>query len=168
MTDPWIVVNTPQVFSDAEIHEIEKLVLQGGEVDTRNLTENLRNAYRIGVVYTGGLMVGVGVIKRLGTHHDTVVRCSGFLDPGGFSAEIGYFYIDPSRRQKGLAGSLFELLMRSYPDPVYATTRQDNEAMQHILEKGGFSRVGQPWGSRQSPGRTIHLWVGPRRAGPPK
>ena len=57
--------------------------------------------------YLGGRLVGVGAVKRLGAHHNTIVRCSGFKNLASFSAEIGYFYLDPSCRGKGFAGKLF-------------------------------------------------------------
>lgn len=166
MTD--IVVKPPQEFSSEDLRAIEDLVREGGEVESRNLTGNLRKALRLGAVFVGDRVVGVGAVKRLGTHHDTIVRRSGFKDLNACSAEIGYFYVHPSCRGKGLAEKLFESLQSGYPDALYATTREDNEAMQHILKKNGFTRAGRPWDSRRSPGKKILLWVGSRRDRPPE
>jgi ribosomal protein S18 acetylase RimI-like enzyme len=157
-----ILVKPPHEFSKDELRAIEALVRQGGEVESRNLAQNLRRALCLGAVFLGDRLVGVGAVKRLGAHHDTIIRRSGFRDLASFSAEIGYFFVDPTCRGKGFAGKLFELLLSKSPGAVYAATREDNEAMQHILTKNGFTRVGQPWDSRQSAGKKVCLWVGPR------
>ena len=86
-----MAVNPPQAFSDGDICEMERLVRQGGEVDSRNLKGNIRNAYYLGAVFIGDRMVGVGAIKRLGNHHRTIIRRSGYKGLEGLSAEIGYF-----------------------------------------------------------------------------
>jgi GNAT superfamily N-acetyltransferase len=127
------------------------------------LAQNLRTALCLGTVFLEDRLVGVGAVKRLSAHHSTIVRRTGFKDLVSFSAEIGYFFVDPTCRGNGLAGNLFNALLSRSPGAVYATTREDNEAMQRILTKNGFTRAGQPWDSRQSPGKRIHLWVGPRR-----
>jgi GNAT superfamily N-acetyltransferase len=157
-----IVLKPPHEFSKDELRAIEALVRQGGEVESRNLPQNLRRALCLGAVILGGRLVGVGALKELGTHHDTIIRRSGFGDLASFSAEIGYFFVDPTCRGKGLAGNMFKALLSRSPGAAYATTREDNDAMNHILKKNGFARVGQPWDSRRSPGKMIHLWVGPR------
>jgi RimJ/RimL family protein N-acetyltransferase len=90
-------------------------------------------------VFLGGRLAGVGALKRLGAHHDTIIGCCGFKDLNSFSAEIDYFHIDPSGRGKGFAGKLVKFLLSQSSGAVYATTREDNEAMQHIQPPvGGF------------------------------
>jgi ribosomal protein S18 acetylase RimI-like enzyme len=163
-----IVVKPPEEFSKDDLRAIEALVRQGGEVESRNLSDNLRKALQLGAVFDQGRVVGVGAIKWPGAHRDTIVRRSGFTDLNSFSAEIGYFYVHPSCRARGFAGKLFKSLLSEYPCALYATTREDNEPVQRILKKNGFTRAGQPWDSTQSPGKKIHLWVGPRRDCPPE
>jgi GNAT superfamily N-acetyltransferase len=153
-----ILVKPPHEFSKDELRAIEALVRQGGEVEGRNRAQNLRNALCLGAVFLGDRLVGVGAVKRLGAHHHTIIRCSRFKELDSFSAEIGYFYIDPSCRRKGFAG---KFLLSKSPGAVYATTREDNETMHYILTKNGFTRVGRGWDSRQYPGNKIHLWVRP-------
>jgi ribosomal protein S18 acetylase RimI-like enzyme len=161
LSDATIVVKSPQEFGDGEIRMIEVLVRPGGKADTRNLMENLRNACYLGAIFIGGGMVGAGVIKRLGVHLSTVVHRSKFPDLKGSSSEMGHFCVDPSHRGRGLAKRLFESLLESCRNTLYATTREDNQAMQQILEQSGFKPVGKPWASRQSPGKKICLWIEP-------
>ncbi|MEK7995020.1 MAG: GNAT family N-acetyltransferase [Planctomycetota bacterium] len=154
-------MKSPQEFGDGEIRVIEAQVRRGSEADTRNLMENLPNACYLGGVFIRGCMVGAGAIKRLGVHLSTVAHCSRFPDLKGFSAEIGHFCVDLSHRGRGLAKRLVESLLESCRNTLCATTKEDNQAMQQILEQSGFKPVGKPWASAQSPGKKICLWIEP-------
>lgn len=156
-----IVVKPADEFSESELCAIEALVAEGGEVQNQNLRPGLRRAICLGAVFDGERIVGVGAVKHNDTHRETIA-CSSGIDLTLYRSEIGYVYVRPEYRGKCLAANLFEKLLSKCPEGSFATTREDNQPMQRILEKSGFTRAGKPWPSTQFHEKYISLWVGPR------
>lgn len=67
-----------------------------------------------------------------------------------YDLEIGYFFILPSCRGKKLSSVVMkEINNFIIGKNCFATTRTNNEAMIHILEKSGFQKLGLEYPSEK-------------------
>jgi RimJ/RimL family protein N-acetyltransferase len=70
-------------------------------------------------------------------------------NPEQFEFELGWVYVRPSARGKGVASALVESLVSSLNGAcAYATSRVDNERMHAALKRFGFVPVGVPYPSQ--------------------
>lgn len=157
-----VLLSKPQDYDAAQFLQIEKLVLSGEEIDSHNLSQRLMRANIIAAVLMKDSLVGVGAIKRPGRHRETLIRLSGYRGLANYSGEVGYLYVIPEHRKKGIGAKIFHVLLEKFCEPVYGTTRTDNDGMHRILMLHSFTAVGNEWDSTQHPGKKIRLWVGPQ------
>lgn len=84
------------------------------------------------------------------------------MDGAAYVLELGWVWIAPAWRRKGMAEDLCRQLLRRVPDSaIFSTTRPDNTPMARILGTLGFARVGDPYPRR---GEQLALFLRPGSA----
>jgi hypothetical protein len=75
-------------------------------------------------------------------------RAQSSLNPDTFRFELGWLFVEEWHRGRRLSGVLVEKLVSSVGDAsVYATTREQNVAIQRILKSFDFAISGTPYRS---------------------
>jgi GNAT superfamily N-acetyltransferase len=103
-----------------------------------------------------GGFVGIAALKRPQASYRSSVssRCGVPLAAAEFPFELGWVFVSPEARSRGLSLSLSQAaLTQSGGAGVFATSRTDNFPMHRSLAKVGFRPAGNPYPS----GRAKHL-----------
>ena len=153
---PELIVKSPAEFSNAEMGFFIACVRAGGEVSIQGLAERIRNAAALVFAKAQGGFVGVAALKRpLSSYRNSVSsRCGVSLPAAEFPFELGWVFVSPEARSRGISLLLSEAaLSQSGGAGVFATSRTDNIAMHRSLTKLGFSPAGNTYPS----GRAKHL-----------
>ena len=142
----------PGDLSDAELASCVEIVRDGGAVAIS--LEKLQNARTLAVARKGGVIVGVGSMKRdRADRAADIVRKSGFSFPKE-TPELGYVAVAPQHRRQGLSHELVDTLVRAMPGTLFATT--DDEHMMKTLSGAGFIRRGREWPGHRG---QLSLWL---------
>lgn len=123
-------------------------VRAGDEVSVQGLTERIRGAAALAFARVNGSVEGVAALKRPQVaYRRHVSSASGApLSAAEFPYELGWVYVSPESRGKGLSLLLSQAaLAQSNGAGVFATSRVDNIAMHRSLAKIGFVLVGKPY-----------------------
>lgn len=145
------IVRRPGTCSPEQRADFAALVCEGFNSNRKTLAARLLAARWLGFHYLHHVICGIAAIKS----PDLETRTSIFgragvadeLDP--CRLELGWVYVVPDLRAEGIASDLCRALVARAPtEPVFATTRSDNAAMQQILGTLGFRSVGVPFGRR--------------------
>ncbi len=151
----------PRECTDREIAEFEKLVLDGGEVEPQNLRARVKRAETLAFVYSSSEPAGVGALKRPNANYRKSVFERSHVDhsPTGFPLELGWVYVTPAHRRKGISAMLVQLLLGAVGNRnVFATSRTTNSSMQSTLERFGFVCSGHPYASGMG-GHMLQLFI---------
>jgi hypothetical protein len=144
----------PGDLSDAELASCVEIVRGGGAVAIS--LEKLHNARTLAVARKGGVIVGVGSIKRARPDRSAdIARKSGFGFPKE-TPELGYVAVAPQHRRQGLSHQLVGALLKAISGGLFATT--DDEHMMKTLSGAGFARQGSEWRGRRG---QLSLWLKP-------
>ena len=125
------------------------LVKEGGEVDSAGLIGRVKNAETLIFIRDTGL-IGIGSVKHPNKNYkDRVFLKAGHEnEASNYELEIGYFYINRSHRDKRLSSKIMKKIISSLNGrKCFATTRENNKVMLHILEKHGFYKLGEKYQS---------------------
>ena len=146
---PNVVLKTPKKCSEAELNMFEKLVKDGGEVSLRGLRHRIVNAlYLAWIEEKGDDMIGVAAIKKPSPdYRSSVFKKAGSSEVANqYEFELGWVFIIPTCRGYRLSMPLIQSLLTSFSiQPIFATTRDNNEAMKAILTKFGFQKSGESY-----------------------
>jgi len=145
-----LLQRAPGALSESEIQDIIALIRAGGEVANTILEQNVKNAESLLTAHQGDCLVAVGALKKpASTYREGIANKSGVtLDLNSFQFELGYIFVLPSARGRGLATKLTQLAMKERDHVgIFATTRVSNDWMGHILRAAGFEARGQPYAS---------------------
>ena len=146
-----VVVRAPVDCVADDISAFKQLVLSGGEVTPETLPGLVSRALTLGFGRAGERLVAVGAIKRPNpAHRDKVFAQAGVeRDPSKFAFELGWVYVLPSARRRGLARSLVATLISSLNGrQAYATSAVNNAPMHTLLNRFGFKPTGAPYPSQ--------------------
>ncbi|NKK64223.1 GNAT family N-acetyltransferase [Rhizobium leguminosarum bv. viciae] len=167
-----VISKRPSDCSDRELQQFVKLVMAGGEV-AKGLPGRVQKAVSLVMLLNGDALVGTAGLKRPETGYQSKVfrRAQTDKAPGKFPFELGWVYIAPDHRGGKRAKPLIKAAVDSSEGvSVFATARQNNEAMHHLLTNAGFVLSGMPYASQQNAGQKIVLFVkdapGGKAAGP--
>ena len=147
-----LIVGVPKDFKPAEISELEDLILKGGEVNSKTLTDLLLVAYALCFARAGEKLVGVGGIKRpYDTHRNRVFRKAvSKQKPSDYRFELGWIYVEEDARGRRLSNRIVSELMAKVPtEKIYSTSGTDNLKMHASLKRHGFNICGRPYTSDQ-------------------
>lgn len=149
-----IYLDRPSSFSAPEIDDFLAFVLAGGEVTRRGLRERVRNASHIAFARQKKCLIGVAGLKHPADSYRRAVEGSaGFTLPAEtFPYELGWIFVLPSARRRGLSTTLCRSLVGcAERRGIFATSR--DPFMQRALERAGFRRVGREWYSKKNRAR---------------
>ena len=145
------LVKNPKCCSDAEIARFEALVSEGGEVELAGLQERILRAELLIFIYDNDdQTVAVGAIKNPNKGYKSAIfEKSGASGKENYDFELGWLYVAEIARNKGYGRILMELICQQLTDKsCFATTRENNTAMQYLFDKFGFSKLGTPYKSK--------------------
>ena len=160
-TKPIIKVVAPASLEPFEFEQIVDLISSGGEVASNLIESGISRAKLISFATVDNKIVSVAVIKTpLNTYRDRVFSKAGMTDLASkYDAEVGYSYTDPSYRTGGSITFATHLqLFSKYNGPLFATVRSDNRAPLMLLQRDGFTKLGEPYNSDRG-AYTIELLV---------
>jgi ribosomal protein S18 acetylase RimI-like enzyme len=142
------VIKRPRECTKAELDIFEQLVSKGGEVSQVGLRNRILLAEKL-IFIIDGSCVAVGAIKNPNSGYKTgVFQKAEVSDSYKYKFELGWLYVIEAGRGNGYGRLLMESVMAVLSDNAcFATTRENNEAMQHIFSCFGFSRIGHPYES---------------------
>lgn len=147
---PELIVKPPSNCSSIEIGAFIAFVRAGGEVSVQGLPERIRGAAALVFARVESLVIGVAALKQpQASYRCRVSSESGTpLSAAEFPYELGWVYVSPELRRKGLSLLLSQAaLAESKGAGVFATSRTDNIAMHRLLAKLGFESTGNPFTS---------------------
>jgi GNAT superfamily N-acetyltransferase len=146
-------------FTEAERREFMRLVQEGGEVDDIVLARNIDTARRLVFLRGSEVLIGIAALKiPQASYRKRISGLSGVEIPEGtFPLELGYVFVTPKERNRGLSSSLVEAALDAcLRDGVFATSRVDNASMQRTLERFEFRAAGNPYAGRE---QAIQIFV---------
>lgn len=140
-----IITKTPNECSSSELSEFRALVLEGGEVVTEGLIERIKRAEKL-IFVNDKKCIGVGAIKRpYDVYKNKVFKKAGVSNLAKeYLFELGWIL----SRRKGVGNIIMQSIIASIGNSsCFATTRENNDAMRHLLNKYGFSVTGEKYKS---------------------
>lgn len=147
-----VLARDPGDLRETELQDFIALVRAGGEVGGNVLEHNVRNAATLLTVRQGACLVGVAALKNpIWSYRKTITAKSGIeITARDFPFELGYIFVLPSARKKGIATKLCQVAVGARGSVgIFATTRVDNESMTNILRAVGFEQRGRFYTSRR-------------------
>lgn len=99
----------------------------------------------------GGALDAVAALKapERSYREEVFEKADARVSPDDFELELGWVFVLPAHRGRGIAESLCRQLLARVPAArIFATTRTDNALMMRILRALGFVRVGRPYRRR--------------------
>lgn len=148
----------PSACSAAELADFARLVRQGFRGSDDTLEARIRGARCLAFHRADdGALAGIAGLKAPGLRYREEVfgKAGVRVDPAGHELELGWAYVVPAHRGRGVGSGLCRRLLARVPGAgVFATTRPDNLPMIRILRALGFERFGRPYPRR---GETLSL-----------
>ena len=157
-----VVVRKPSECSKEQRDAFVATASRSREVTRANIERGARAAKFLLWVEAEGQLIGVAAIKKAAnTYREGVFKKAGVPERASdFRQELGYLYVDPKHRDSGHGRALLDCAMKLVgTEPVFATTRTINKAMNGALPKRGFERVGKRYASKDNPDRFLYLYV---------
>jgi GNAT superfamily N-acetyltransferase len=157
-----ITVYRPKDCSAEMLEEFCKLVLAGGEVQPAGLAARVKGAAFLAFANEPEGLVGVAALKNPYSDYRTGVfekTGSGSALAEEYPYELGWAYVDPVARGRGVSTMLVQALSKQGAAGVYATSRTLNAAMHRTLKRANFNVCGRPYASTEHPGETIALFL---------
>lgn len=131
-------------FSKAEIDRFKKIVIDAGEVSENTFNGLLKKEPILLFIPDTENIKAVGALKVPNDSYKKKVFTNSISNEKSdtFSFELGWIVsLIPGNGKK-----LVEILSK-VTDNIYATVREENNAMKHILEKYDFEKSGQSYKS---------------------
>ena len=144
-----IRVEPSSAYTPEELEQIAELIAQGGEVNMSLVHQNLSRSPMIASADVNGHMVGAVVLKVPNAQY----RQRVFVKAGvpeqerNYNLEVGYAFVAPGHRASGVSVRLLGAMRNRMPAQVFATTREQNTAINTLLRFAGFRVTGRPYAS---------------------
>jgi hypothetical protein len=140
---------SPRECSPGELAAFAALVREGGEVAPDGLDELIQQASRLVFCQDESGLVGVAAIKNPRDSYRFKIsrKAKVQLARDAWPHELGWVFVVPSARRKGLSKSLVACATDGLSGAVFATSRTDNEFMHATLLGAGFVAVGDAYKS---------------------
>jgi RimJ/RimL family protein N-acetyltransferase len=143
----------PASCTETERREFARLVRRGFRGSDARLPARIEAAERLAFRRdAGGDLVAIAALKAPdeGRRAEMFRTSRARLDAADCELELGWVFVLPAHRGRGIAGDLCRRLLARVPTaPLFATTRPDNVPMLRILLALGFERVGRPFPHRR-------------------
>lgn len=138
------VVKAPSECTSAELDAFQKLAEEGEQVLPDGLRQRIEQAAAL-VFVNESECIAVGAIKNPNLSYKKRVFTKADVPDknNNYKYELGWLYVTPAARRKGLGNNLMQALVSFLGDSgCYATTREDNKVMHSLFSKYNFSRLG--------------------------
>lgn len=145
-----VVVKKPSECTPDELNTFQKLVEEGGEVTPHRLRERIEQAAALVFINDSGC-IAVGSIKQPNNSYkeDVFAKAGVAKESKFFNYELGWLYVKPEARGVGLGHRLMRAVIAYLGGTsCYATTRENNDSMRHLLSQYNFTRLGSPYPSK--------------------
>lgn len=133
-------------FKKDEIAQIENLIIAGGEVNPKTLSERLKEVQAIAVFRDEATIVATAAIKKPLASYKTGVFTKAQVETlvNEYSLELGYVFTLLEYRGFKLASTLCSQLVDKFREfPLFSTSRIGNKAMFSTLSRLGFIITGE-------------------------
>lgn len=148
-----IVVKKPSECSERELDSFEAFVRKGGEVTSEGLRNRIKKArYLVFLFERDKTLAGVAALKEPNIRYKKKVfkKAGSQEDPNKFTLEAGWIYVEDQFRDRKYSRPLLEEVLNHVGDKqVYATTRENNEAMKRTNLRYGLEQSGHPFASEE-------------------
>ena len=148
-----IIWKKPSECSESELEVLEALVKKGGEVDMDRLHDRIMRAeWLIFLFEIDKTLAGVAALKNPNVNYkrDIFRKADSTEDPDEFIFEAGWIFVEPQfRRRKHSRALLQTVLKLADKKYVYATTKENNEAMRRTNLYCGLEQSGHPYTSEE-------------------
>lgn len=131
-------------FSEAEIMKFKQIVIAAGEV-AESFFDGLIYKNPILLLYPNVNSVdAVGALKipHVSYKKKVFIKSETIYKPEDFTYELEW--IVSTKLGKG-TGKILTSILFSYKSSIYATVREENRIMRHILESLGLSKTGESY-----------------------
>ncbi|MBM4910120.1 N-acetyltransferase [Vibrio parahaemolyticus] len=138
------IIKSPQECSTSEIETFTRLTVEGGQVSPDGLERRIRQAEKLVFVYQDDTCIAIAGLKNpLSQYKSKVFKSAGVEDQvTNYKYEVGYIF----SKVAGVGNELMKAVVEAAGDAkVFATTRDSNSVMQHLLPKYGFERLGDSY-----------------------
>jgi GNAT superfamily N-acetyltransferase len=150
LMQPSVDTRSPADYTEAELGAFEKLVGSSNEVDSSGLPARVRSAEWLFQLKKGNIVIGVAALKcPAPNYRQHVADQSGVPLPANkFPYEFGWLYVLPEENGHRYSRLIINAAVEKAEGAgIFATCRQLNEAMHHILPQHGFVRSGSSYRS---------------------
>jgi hypothetical protein len=138
------IIKSPQECSTSEIDTFTQLAIEGGQVSPAGLGGRIQQAEKLVFVYQDDICVAIAGLKNpLSQYKLKVFKSAGVEDQAtNYKYEVGYIF----SKVAGIGNELMKVVVEAAGDAkVFATTRDSNSVMQHLLPKYGVERLGDSY-----------------------
>ena len=156
-----ISLKTPPECSASELADFATFVRAGGEVLSVGLDKRIAAAQALLFVCDDECLLGIAALKKPTLNYRASVfkKSSATLKPEGFHLELGWIFVLPSSRGKGLSHQLVNAAVaHAGRTQIFATSRRDNRAMHNSLLTAGFVKHGSEYPSRDGTSK-VELFI---------
>jgi len=152
---PGIAVLTSSIFLASDctaqaLADFEKLVIEGGAVNPRGLSERIRKASRLLFLRASdNQLVGVGALKhpRVAYRNRVFADARATASADEYPVELGWVVVTQSHQGRRLSTRIVgELLPFAKNENIFATTRADERVLSFAFDYG-FQINGKPFPS---------------------
>lgn len=148
-----IMVKKPSECSKSEFDSFQALVKKGGEVTDKGLCCRIKKAKWLFFLFEKDkTLAGVAALKEPNIHYTRKIfkKAESQVDPQEFTLEAGWIYVEKKFRGRKYSRLLLgEVLKLAGGKRLYATTRENNKAMQKTNLRYGLQQSGQPYKSEE-------------------
>jgi len=138
-----IKVLKPEKCSSDQLNAFFGLVIEGNQVSRNGLMKRIKAADFLSFCELDNKVIGVASIKNPDNNYKKSTFKSANVEElaDKFDYEIGYAVTKETHRRRGISEQLIKsLINNSTTKSFYATTK--NDGMRSLLEKVGFSKLG--------------------------
>lgn len=147
-----VTCKKPVECSADELQSFKDFVLDGDEVEPAGLDDRIAAAESLLFLAKDGDIKGVAAIKNPNDHYKDSVFAKAHAPENaeGFCLELGWVFVDSSVRGNGYSHNLVERAIAiADGQPIFATSRNDNQPMHKVLMKHGFRKCGVQYASNR-------------------
>lgn len=133
---------------------IKELIEKGGQVDMSCFDGGWDRNPIVATIWNEDHLVACGALKLPTPNYKQklfVERAESGFHYETIKHELGWIVTDEAYRGRGFCANIVKMLLTykglETERPLYATTRQDNNAMQKVLKCNGFCESGKPFDS---------------------
>ena len=110
------------------------------------------------MIYDKNEVAAIGALKRERSEYakKKFEEAKSQLNPQDYDTELGWIVTEENHRGQGFCNSVVKKLLDYFKEQcvggkLFATVRNDNDGMRHILEKYGFKNEGKSFDSKRGP-----------------